>query len=214
MSFHLFLLCSDIGGVTAEEVNAISLKDLLKAEDIPSFGWGEADGDHRNGQAFAREGTFIVATGAAFAGASPPCIDSQTDDEASKAVLPYLQYGNDPADPSFFGIASMVVPKEGFEDIKVIAAEFATGAVTVGVDEYDDDSAPIPAYNIKLYDADGVELTAGFNDLVAQALDLEGPSRGDPRLFKYPNGEAGVFIERTGVFYKLEEIELDSSSSD
>ena len=51
-------------------------------------------------------------------------------------------------------------------------------------------------------------LENGLNDLVREELGDVSYFRGDPRLFHYPDGQAGVFIERTGVFYKLTEIEL------
>ena len=57
-------------------------------------------------------------------------------------------------------------------------------------------------------DEEGRELIGGANALVAEDLSLQNPERGDARLFTYPNGDSGLFIERTGAFYKLEEIDL------
>ena len=69
---------------------------------------------------------------------------------------------------------------------------------------------PATAYKIRLYDEGGNYLERGMNDLVSEVLGeaAEGYFRGDPRLFHYPDGSAGVFIERTGTFYKLTEIEI------
>merc|ERR1711957_910120 len=61
---------------------------------------------------------------------------------------------------------------------------------------------------INLYDADMTPLPMGLNDLVKKELGEVYYYRGDPRLFHYPDGTVGVFIERTGVFYKLTEIEI------
>ena len=69
-------------------------------------------------------------------------------------------------------------------------------------------AAPAQSYKIKLYDTGGNYLDNGFNDLVKEELGEVGYYRGDPRMFHYPDGTAGVFIERTGVFYKLTEIAL------
>ena len=51
-------------------------------------------------------------------------------------------------------------------------------------------------------------LDGGFNDLVREELGEVGYFCGDPRPFHYPDGTAGVFIERTGVFYKLTKIDI------
>ena len=59
---------------------------------------------------------------------------------------------------------------------------------------------------MKIYDTDGNLLENGLNDLVKAELGEVGYYRGDPRLFHFPDGQAGVLIERTGVFYKLTEI--------
>lgn len=69
-------------------------------------------------------------------------------------------------------------------------------------------SAPAKSYKIKVFDAEGNYLENGFNDLVLEELGEVGFYRGDPRMFHYPDGTAGVFIERTGAFYKLTEIAL------
>jgi len=65
---------------------------------------------------------------------------------------------------------------------------------------------PVKTYKYKLYDADMNLLEGALNDLVKEELGEVGYYRGDARLFTYPDGQAGAFIERTGVFYKLTEI--------
>ena len=70
--------------------------------------------------------------------------------------------------------------------------------------------APSKGYKIRLYDSNMTEYENGFNDLVKEELGEVGYYRGDPRLFHYPDGTAGVFIERTGVFYRLTEIDMTS----
>ena len=71
---------------------------------------------------------------------------------------------------------------------------------------------PVTGYKIKLYDTDGNYLENGANDLVQDVLGDVGyyreDYRGDPRLFHYPDGTAGLFIERTGAFYKLTEVAI------
>lgn len=67
---------------------------------------------------------------------------------------------------------------------------------------------PAKGYIIKIYDTDGNYLENGVNDLVLQELGTVGRYRGDPRLFHFPDGTAGVFVERTGTFYRLKEIPI------
>jgi len=49
---------SEIGAVTAEEVNAVSLTRLLNGP-MPNFGWGET-GEVRLGKKFAREVSYAI----------------------------------------------------------------------------------------------------------------------------------------------------------
>ena len=74
---------------------------------------------------------------------------------------------------------------------------------------YDNYDGPVRTYKYKLYDADMNLLEGALNDLVKEELgDVGYSKRGDARLFTYPDGQAGAFIERTGVFYKLTEIAM------
>lgn len=199
----------DIGGVTAEEVNTIPLAELLNTTTETNFGWGERPGCEK----FGREGTFVVETGSRFGafGASPPCIDEQRHSEKTGFVLPHMQFGNSPdAGGAFFAISSAVVSPVSFDTIKVAATEFNTGVFIAGFEEYDAETAPTAAFQVKMYKDDGAggitELENSLNDLVGDFLN-EDPARGDPRFFRFPDGSAGVLIERTGAFYKLEEIQ-------
>lgn len=193
----------DIGGVTAEEINAVPLEDLLDTAVKENFGWGMKAGESRDGQEFGREGTFIVEKGTAYGNlsADPPCIDEQTDIEKQGFIAPYMQFGRGTGLP-FYGISSSVVSSKSFNLIKVASTEFNTGLLIVGLDKHSIETAPVPAYMVKLYKEDSsgelIEMN-GFNAFV-------GGGRGDPRLFKYPDGSAGVFIERTGQFFTLEEV--------
>lgn len=47
-----------------------------------------------------------------------------------------------------------------------------------------------------------------MNHFVQVELGDVGFYRGDSRLFHYPDGSPGCFMERTGVFYKLTEISI------
>jgi hypothetical protein len=67
-------------------------------------------------------------------------------------------------------------------------------------------SLPATGHKIKIYDADGNYLENGLCNLVKKEPVEVGYYRVDPRLFHYPDEQAG--IERTGVFYKITEMAL------
>ena len=99
---------------------------------------------------------------------------------------------------------------------------FKTGTMIVALEDVNGyDSLPVQSYNpaqpyfVKLYKQSGTGdlevLPYAFNTLVAEFLHLDPENddiRGDSRLFKYPDGSAGVFIERTGQFFVLSEIDI------
>lgn len=162
------------------------------------------------------QGTMVVGQGSVFGpfGQSPPCLGRQTDTEKAGFILPYLQFGRGRDENGnfilFFAIASVVAPSQGFNLIKVLSTEFNTGLLIAALDDYVLNE-PSEGQIVKLYkeNASGTMVDiGGFNRLVKDKLSLtdDESSRGDARLFRYPDGSAGVFIERTGEFFKLEEI--------
>lgn len=199
-----FLAFTDIGGVTAEEVNTIPLNTILKEKKVENFGWGRNIGDGR-----AREGTFYIDRGnGLILGTEPKCIEKAPKGEAGY-IQPWIQFGRTDTD-FFYAISSMAVPTSNVSELKLLWSEFNTGKL-MGTTKYQSvkRNKPVIGYKIKLYASDGTTyLENGFNDLVQEELGDVGVYRGDPRLFHYPDGQAGVFIERTGVFYKLEEISM------
>ena len=86
----------------------------------------------------------------------------------------------------------------------LIWSEFNTGTLFGTLSEYEEGAEPAPVFKIKLSDNVG-PLPNEMNSLVTTELGLgeNDPNRGDPRLFHFPDGEIGVLMERTGVFYKL-----------
>ena len=143
-------------------------------------------------------------------GTEPPCEEDLEIGE-SGYNQPWIQFGRTATD-FFYGISSFSVGFGSFDKLHLIWSEFNTGLIMGttarfrgGPSGY---SGPTKGYKIKLYDADGNYLENGCNDLVKEELGEVGYYRGDPRLFHYPVGTAGVFIERTGAFYKLTEIAI------
>lgn len=187
------LYLMDIGGITSEEVNVVSLDALLDTSEIENFGWGM-----REGEDFAREGTFKVEPGTPLVFAGPVCVGVQTPDEAEGFVKPWFQYGRGP-DLPLFGITSAIVSDASFNRIKLATTEFNTGKLLVADEEYEEGKV-LGAFDVPVYDENMVLLTAGFNNLTAFG------DRNDPRLFLWPDGTAGLFLERTGAFFRLAEI--------
>jgi hypothetical protein len=192
----------DIGGVTAEEVNAVPLADLLDTRVIENFGWGI-----RNGEDFGREGTFKVAPGVPLAGGQPECLGEQ-DESESDFIKPWTQFGRGP-DVPLYAISGSVVSEKSFSECKLFFSEFNTGLGICVFEDYDAESVA-PASFVTLVDENFVVID-GFNTFVDRFFDgiPAGKSdkfRGDARPFKYPDGSAGVFIERTGQFFKLTEV--------
>ena len=187
----------DIGGVTAEEVNAFPLEKLDSGE-ILNFGWGRSLLDGK-----AREGTFYVNNGRAWVlRGEPSCNADQPANGEEGFIQPWVQFGRTP-DDFFFGISSMAIPPES-SDMPLIWSEFNTGTLFGTLSEYEEGAEPAQVFKIKLVDDEG-PLDYQMNSLVKMELNLgENDSyRGDPRLFHFPDGEIGVLMERTGVFYKL-----------
>lgn len=201
------LVFMDIGGVTAEEVNAMPVNRLLDTSKIENFGWGR---NMRNGK--AREGTFYVAPGTiGVLGTEPPC-EGDAPVTESGYIQPWIQFGRTATD-FFYAISSFAVAYESFDKLELIWSEFNTGLIMGTPQRYyanggPKNVGPVTGFKIKLYDSEGNYLENGTNDLVKEELGEVGYYRGDPRLFHYPDGTAGVFIERTGAFYKLTEIAI------
>jgi len=194
-----YLAFMDIGGVTAEEVNAIPLTKVTDPSNIDNFGWGRNIADGK-----AREGTFYVNHGnAGVLGTEPTCAgDTQIGEPGF--IQPWIQFNRTPMD-FLYGIASLAIPTSAVNDLKLIWSEFNTGKIMGTTGEYVEGGAPRTAFKLKLYDENGELLENDLNTLVMKETGDEDPQRGDPRLFHFPNGQAGVMVERTGSIYKLYE---------
>ena len=167
---------------------------------------------------FVLTGTFAVGRGKHLQFGNPPCIADLTEDQQVGFIKPYMQFNRRPGVP-LFGITSSVMSDLSFGSIKLAATEFNTGRMIVTQEAFNATEGPRSANFVKLYEQDSngnlVLLEFGFNSLVINDLNLTDPggARGDARVFKYPDGTAGVFIERTGQFFKINEISSSSGDS-
>ena len=183
---------SDIGGVTAEEVNFISWSDFLDTSTIENFGWGRAQ------DGLAREGTYYVGPGQAFRlGDQPPAVGEAPVPEPG-FHQPLAQYGRGLLSPfSFVAAAGPVVSNKSFQRISLVMGDLPSGEVYATTDKIT--ATNVPLFRVNLVDTNGspVGPTNSLNDLAG--------GRSDPRFFLFPNGEAGVLLEATGDFYILTE---------
>jgi len=200
-----WLIFMDIGGVTAEEVNIWPLPSILNRKKIDNFGWGRNQMDGKT-----REGTCYVGPGKiGILGTEPPSEGTALTNE-NGYIQPWIQFGRTATDV-YYGISSFAYLGNGRNTrLRLIWSEFNTGHImgTMRLSQIRNYNGPTRGYKIKLYDAEGNYLEHSLNDLVKEELGEVGYYRGDPRLFHYPDGTAGVFIERTGVFYRLTDFHL------
>ncbi|MCH9672298.1 MAG: PQQ-dependent sugar dehydrogenase [Gammaproteobacteria bacterium] len=183
---------ADIGGVTAEEINFASLVDIVDTSEVENFGWG------RNSDGLAREGTFYVGEGIAGVGFSePPALGAAPIPEAG-FIQPYAEYGRDDKEDPNGGRASSgpVTSGRSFAHIAALWSDLASGKAYFSLDALDQQVTPV--YLATLVNENG-ERFGGFNSFA-------GLFRTDPRMFRFPNGTAGVILEATGDFYRLTEI--------
>jgi hypothetical protein len=168
----------DPGGWVSEELDSIRLADLAGPVP-PNFGWGRA-ADHRS-----REGSFYIDT----VGNSSAKIPA---DEPG-FVSPLAEVGRGTDAP--FAISGPVHSVTSLPHITFLFADLVGGAmfaVTGGPA-----AAHAPVFTVQVLDAQRQPTTL---------KDLAGGQRPDPRFFTFPDGTAGVLLERTGTFYRITEV--------
>ena len=191
VSDELAVSFADIGGVTAEEVNYVTVSELLDTSSVENLGWG------RNPDGNAREGTFYIQPGVALVPATDPPVDSYAPSPESGFIQPHAQYGRH--DPNGgVAVSGPATSAVSFSEITALFSDLASGIVYATVDPLTATNAPV--FKVNLIDEDGATLES--------LQDLAG-GRADPRLFRFPDGSAGVLLEATGAFYRLTEVEND-----
>ena len=174
-----YLSFVDIGRDVAEELNRVLLSDLLDSSTIENFGWGRNAADGR-----AREGTFYIDP-------SGNAVDEAPVGEAGFSQ-PLAQWGRETQ--SHVAATGPVSNSMSFRTIDVLFGDLPSGTVyairdtTAGI-------AP-EVLRVNLLD-DGLQATS--------LKELAG-GRPDPRFFKFPDGAAGVLLERSGDLYGMAEI--------
>jgi len=174
----------DIGGSIAEELNTISLFDLLAPATLPNFGWGRNAADQR-----AREGTFYIDQGGATVGTAPQ--------PEPGFLQPVAQFGREGA--TLVGASGPIggsIPS--FSQLTSLFSDLVSGRLygtTAG-----GSTSQQTVYEVSIVDASGQQIT------------LAGVAGGrpDPRMFLFPDGTAGVLLEKTGDFVRVTELTTDT----
>jgi hypothetical protein len=174
-----YLVFADIGGWVAEELNGMRLTELLGGGSTPNVGWG------RNIDAKAREGWFYIdPTGIAVGVAPRPEFGF---------IQPIAQFGREGADA--IAVSGPVVSQQSFIQIRSLFGDLVSGAVYA--------IAGAPSLRGQTV------FRVGLRDSNSQTVTLKGLAGGDrpdPRFFNFPDGTAGVLLERTGEFFRLTEL--------
>ena len=172
------LVFADLGGWIAEEINAVRMIDLLAPGASHNFGWGRNTADGQS-----REGTFYINTDGSVAAAAPT--------PEAGFNQPVGQFGREGA--TFIAVSGPVsVPS--FSTMRLLFGDLVSGAVY----------ATTGASSVEGQDVYKVNLLNSAQQSVS-LKDLTGGQRPDPRFFTFPDGSAGVLLERTGNFYRLTE---------
>lgn len=175
-----WLTFADPGGWIAEEINAVRLSDLVGAVAPLNFGWGRnaADGKSREGTFYIdRVGNSEAMIGAAEQGFVDPVAQFGREREAAVAV------------------SGPVASASSFKRIALLFGDLVSGAV------YAVTSSPATTRQ--------ATLRVNLVDEMARPITLKAlvqDGRPDPRFFNFPDGSAGVLLEKNGMFYRLSEM--------
>ena len=169
----------DLGGWVAEELNSIPIARLLADAATNHFGWGVHRADRR-----AREGTFMIDAGGRATGPTPM--------PDPGFLQPVAQFGREKS-PKVAG-SGPVSSATSLTRITSLFGDLISGAVYAT-------TAPLSrtgqeVVRVTLVDQSGAPVTL---------TGLAG-GRPDPRFFNFPDGAAGVLLERTGALYRLTEL--------
>ena len=169
----------DPGGWVSEELNAVRVSELLNRTSRPNFGWGRNPGDGK-----AREGTFYIDKTGKF-----------RREGASRGgwLRRAHRRGRTRAHEPF--AISGPVHSDAFSRITLLFGDLVSGQLfaTMGPPT----SKRQDVLRVTVVDGTGQPVTL---------RSMTRNERPDPRFFNFPDGSAGVLLERTGEFYRVAEI--------
>lgn len=177
----------DIGAQTAEEINVLSVAEVVDTSVIENLGWG------RDANGNAREGSFYINDGATSApGTRPTAIGAAPVPEAG-FVQPFAQFGRESA--SFVAVSGPVASDASFNLIDLLFSDLSQGGLYATIGGTSGTLNDVFAVNL-------VDMAGATTSL----LELANANRTDPRLFNFADGTAGVLLEGTGQYFRLTEI--------
>ena len=167
----------DLGGFIAEELDSTPMSRLFAGNAPQNFGWGRNPDDTK-----AREGTFYIDAGGSATGAAPS--------PESGFLQPAAQFGREGA--ALIGASGPVSSPVSFSRITSLFGDLVSGSVyaTTGALTL----TPQDVFRVNLVDQNRQPVTLAG---------LTAGERPDPRFFNFPDGTAGVLLERSGNFYRL-----------
>src|SRR5262249_33327301 len=169
----------DPGGWVSEELNSIRVTELISAKVMPNFGWGRSSFDGR-----AREVTFYLDKLGNAVGPAPV---------ESGFLQPVAEVGREGTEP--FAISGPVSSTQTLSTITSLFGDLVSGSAYAI-------TGPPSAARQNVYRVNLI----GSRLQPITLKGLTGDQRPDPRFFNFPDGSAGVLLERTGDFYRLTEL--------
>ena len=114
-------------------------------------------------------------------------------------VQPIAQFGREGA--ALIGVSGPVSGSPSFTTIRALFGDLPSGSVYAVTGPLS--QAGQPVFTVNLVDSN------------LQSVTLTGLAGGrpDPRFFMFPDGTAGVLLERTGAFYRLTEVAPSMASA-
>jgi hypothetical protein len=170
---------ADPGGWVSEEINAARVSDLASGMP-PNFGWGRNAADGK-----AREGTLyldkIGNSNARIPAGEPGFVD------------PVAEFGRAQTEP--IAVTGPVHSDTSFSRIALLFSDLVSGQLfaTTGPPS----TKRQDVLRVAAVDASGQPVTL---------RGMTGNERPDPRFFNFPDGTAGVLLERTGDFFRMTEV--------
>ncbi|MEM1363306.1 MAG: PQQ-dependent sugar dehydrogenase [Pseudomonadota bacterium] len=179
---------SDIGNATAEEVNIVSVADLIDTTEIENFGWG------RGSDGLAREGTIYIEPGVALRPSEAGIGIGEAPVPEPGFIQPFAQFGREGG--GNLAISGPLISDYSFDSLTSLFGNLVNGDLFGTIDPLS--GSVVPVYRVGVVDENGMDST--LRDIAGIG------SRGDPRFFTFPDGTGGVLLERPGTVYSIHQV--------
>lgn len=186
---EMYVDFADMGGSVSEELNSIRLTDLLQAGRINNFGWG------RNADGRAREGSFYIDAGGKATGRVP-------ESGEPGFLAPVAEVGRGAR--AGFGLSGVASPPSP-SGVSMLAADLVSGDLFGLAGPRGARRQALTNVELRSSSVLSAVAQAKANDASGRTSlgQLAKNERPDPRFFSFPDGAAGVLLEKTGDFFRL-----------